>query len=237
MRKFTLLSLLLLIGLTTSFAQKLELHYDYLSPRKYFTSTLTDFIVDKLGNTFYFVDFNYDNNEQGHSMSLAYFEIHREIALTKKGYNGIKFHIEYNDGFLISSSANQAVGANMGFPLNRVWVLGLGYPIKIGKNITLDSYIGYRASSDSDNKDAMVSTAWFNTLFKNKLIFTGFIDVWSRHFETEDKRKLVFLSEPQLWYQITPKFAAGGEVELSYNFTGEKGFKAYPTVGLRYVLK
>ncbi|MFV0505672.1 MAG: DUF5020 family protein [Bacteroidales bacterium] len=237
MKKIILSLLLLFTVAAASTAQKLELHYDYLSPRKYFTSTLTDLVVDKLGNTFYFIDLNYNNNEQGHSMSLAYLEIQREFAFTKKGVDGLKFHVEYNDGFLISSSANPKVGANLGYPLNRVWLLGLGYPIKIGKNIRLDSYIGYRASSDSDNKDAMISTAWFNTLFKNKLIFTGFVDVWSRNFEIEDKRKIVFLSEPQLWYQITPKFAAGCEVELSYNFTGENGFRAYPTVGLRYVLK
>jgi hypothetical protein len=45
---------------------------------------------------------------------------------------------------------------------------------------------------------------------------------------------MVFLSEPQLWFNATKKFSIGSEVELSSNFGGMDGFKVMPTLGAKY---
>ena len=81
------------------------------------------------------------------------------------------------------------------------------------------------------------------------LAFTGFADFWWETLEWgEDKTKGVFISEPQVWYNIGQHFGCdnlhlGGEVELAYNFAGawrknyvdNKGFNASPCLGLKWV--
>jgi hypothetical protein len=61
--------------------------------------------------------------------------------------------------------------------------------------------------------------------------FTGFADLWR---EKTGFGNMVFLSEPQLWYNATKKFSVGGEIELSNNFAGMDGFKMMPTLGAKY---
>ena len=52
--------------------------------------------------------------------------------------------------------------------------------------------------------------------------------------------KFVFLSEPQIWYNVgklfgVPNLHVGGEVELSCNFAGYDGFYARPCLGTKWV--
>jgi hypothetical protein len=61
--------------------------------------------------------------------------------------------------------------------------------------------------------------------------FTGFADLWR---EKTAYGSMIFLSEPQLWYNATKKFSVGGEVELSNNFAGHDGFMVNPTLGAKY---
>jgi len=44
----------------------------------------------------------------------------------------------------------------------------------------------------------------------------------------------VMLSEPQIWYNITPHFSLGSEVEVSYNFAGAEKFYAIPTLATKW---
>jgi hypothetical protein len=82
------------------------------------------------------------------------------------------------------------------------------------------------------------------------LRFSGFADFWGEDVvafaEDPDSDKFlkeghfVFLSEPQLWYNIGQHFGCenlniGGEVELSYDFGTSKGFWARPCAGLKWV--
>ena len=63
-----------------------------------------------------------------------------------------------------------------------------------------------------------------------------------------EETSCVFISEPQLWYQIgqffnCPNLHIGGEVELAYNFAGawrkeyvdNKGFNVSPCLGLKWI--
>jgi hypothetical protein len=77
------------------------------------------------------------------------------------------------------------------------------------------------------------------------LRFSGFADIWGENvinfMEGADKpRKFVFISEPQLWYNIgslfgVPNLNIGGEVELSWNLAGYDGFYARPCIGTKWV--
>ena len=77
------------------------------------------------------------------------------------------------------------------------------------------------------------------------LRFSGFADIWGENvinfMEGADKpQKFVFISEPQIWYNVgkffgVPNFNIGGEVELSCNFAGYDGFKVRPCLGAKWV--
>jgi hypothetical protein len=63
------------------------------------------------------------------------------------------------------------------------------------------------------------------------MTFNGFADVWS---EYGLGGKTVFLTEPQLWYNINKSFSAGGEVEISNNFAGSNDFEVRPTIAIKW---
>lgn len=83
MKKILLLPLFAMLGVTFSFAQNIQLHYDLghsiydelKSSRPKFTTTVEMFKPDKWGSTFFFVDMDYGDNE----IKSAYWEIAREL--------------------------------------------------------------------------------------------------------------------------------------------------------------
>jgi hypothetical protein len=50
----------------------------------------------------------------------------------------------------------------------------------------------------------------------------------------EGGKRLILLSEPQIWYNFTPHFALGSEIELSYNFARFEKFTAIPTIATKW---
>ena len=82
---------------------------------------------------------------------------------------------------------------------------------------------------------------WGLTFANKKCTFSGFIDFW----RAENSKPyhyghgmLVILSEPQFWYNFTPHFSVGSEVEISNNFIyntyDDKTFFINPTVALKW---
>ena len=77
------------------------------------------------------------------------------------------------------------------------------------------------------------------------LRFSGFADIWGENVwnfmeGSTKEQKFVFISEPQIWYNIgqhfgCPNFHIGSEVELSVNFAGYDGFYARPCFGTKWV--
>ena len=87
-----------------------------------------------------------------------------------------------------------------------------------------------------------VTGVWgLNNLFGVEgLTFKGFADFWGNNNTWGDETtKFSFLTEPQLWFNLGQVFDnhldIGGEIELSYNFAGNKGFMCNPCAGLRWV--
>lgn len=94
MRK-AIFALMLLVAMSAQAQTNLQLHYDFGKDRNYVTTTLEMFKPDKWGNTFFFVDFDYNMGEQNHPSSA-----YMEIARCLKFWNGpLSLHVEYNGGF------------------------------------------------------------------------------------------------------------------------------------------
>lgn len=218
MRKFLVLMAVAVSTLT--YAQtNLQLHYDLGANRNYFTSTIERFKPDAKGSTFFFVDMNY--NADG--PMEAYFEIAREL----KFWDGpISAHIEYNGGLHAESGVN--------FQINNAYLLGATYSMNskdFSKGLSLSAmYKNIQGNIDPNN--FQLTAVWYMNMLKGKVSFTGFADFW-REKNVFLGSEYVFLSEPQLWYNLNKTLSVGGEVELGYNFAGVAGFKACPTLAVK----
>ena len=89
--------------------------YDFGNGRQNVTSTLEMFKPDKWGNTFFFVDMEFNNGNDNHPSSA-----YMEIARCLKFWEGpLSAHVEYNGGLLLAGPA--------GFPINNAYLAGVDY--------------------------------------------------------------------------------------------------------------
>lgn len=227
-----------LFGLN-AFGQNLQLHYDYGRAkngdqdinRGYVTATFEHFSIDKLGNTFIFFDFDFGLSTG--NTSLAYTEISRNWQLPHVGK--LQLHTEFNGGLMINGDHF--------IQIPNAWLLGLTYPIQIGK-FTLPVSISYRQQQDAkQGPDFQLTTTWMHNFWKDRITFCGFIDIWTQDKVKFDEgnlhegKQLTILTEPQLWYNINPSISLGGEVEISRNFfIFDNKFKTMPTVAFKWNL-
>lgn len=224
---------LLLATTTWAKSQNLQMHYDFGEDRKMITATLEMFKPDKLGNTFFFVDFDFGGEAADvNGMSLAYWEIARVIK-TEKMPVGI--HAEYNSGF----GQYNANGTNMAFNLGQAWLFGVDYSWNaedFSKGFSIKPL--YKHIVDKHDVSFQLTGVWYWHLLDKKITFSGFADFWKEDsdfdFDGITDAEYIFLTEPQIWFNFNTHFSAGGEVELSNNFGGNKGFMANPTVAIKW---
>lgn len=212
-------------------AQEIQLHYDFLPERDYLTFTFEFFKPDKLGSTFFFTDFNFGRSD---SANLAYFEIARKFNIKNNLIEGLNFHIEYNDGLLMTDDKEDSPENPLGFPINRAFLVGLGFPIKIG-NFTLNTSYLYKNTHGSSGFDGQFTAVWFQNLFNDKVTIRGFLDFWSEDRADGSSKKMILLTEPQFMYNLNKSFSFGSEIEISNNFVPSEEFKIFPTIMVRYV--
>ncbi|MFA9392611.1 MAG: DUF5020 family protein [Prolixibacteraceae bacterium] len=231
MKKFTLIAFLLVATLAVK-SQNLQLHYDFRSDRNYLTTTMEKFAPDAYGSTFFFIDFNHS----AAGPTEAYWEIAREL---KKWDGPLSVHVEYNGGL------NRVIP----LAINNAYLLGGTYSwnapdFSKGYSVSL-MYKNIQANAQgnpTNPHNVQLTGVWYLNMLKGKLSFTGFADLWTeKHTVSNDgfvanfqDVGFVFLSEPQLWYNLNKSFSVGSEVELSYNFAGMAGFKVYPTLGAKW---
>ncbi len=209
--------LLLVFCVSTSvFCQNLQLHHDF--EREHFTTTFELFKMDKYGNTFTFIDFDY-NAENG--INQGYFEIAR-VLKTEKIPVGL--HVEYNGGV--------GMTPNFGYSINAAWIFGVNYS-KGTANWGFSTYAGYKSFKNAGEANYQITGTWYWHLLNSKLTLTGFADVWTENGDGLSGTT-VFLAEPQVWYNLNKTFSIGGEVELSNNFAYTPEFKVRPTLGIKW---
>ena len=225
----------LALGATVHAQTNFQTFYDF--GRKHFTTTLEGFHQDNWGNTFFFIDYDY-NNKDGNkviSPNNTYFEIARCLNFWgDSALAPLSLQVEYNGGFGTWGNLNGVPGVGYGaFPVNSAFLTGVDWFLHSGdfKN-TLNLKLLYKHFVGLPCKVPMQFTAvWgLQDLFGlSGLRFSGFVDFWCEH------DYLVVLSEPQLWFQLFDHFNIGGEVEFSYNFAGMEGFHVMPCIGTKWV--
>ena len=239
----------------------LQIFYDFGKDRNIFTTTLEGFYGDNWGNTFFFIDYDYQLNNS--APNGTYFEIARCLNFwqnTKLG--GLSVQVEYNGGRYNFYGINHAFLAGLDYFLHskdfrncfnfKVLYKWIDYGIPDDPNHTRQTYLN--GDLYKSNVPLQFTFVWgMQDLFGLKgLRFSGFVDVWgedvyawaekpaSKYYMKKDQ--LVVISEPQLWYNVGQHFGCdnlniGGEVELSVDFGSCKGFWARPCVGLKWVFE
>ena len=210
-------------------AQNIQLHYDY--GREHLTSTLEVYKTDRLGATFAFIDFDYNNKGSSglQNASLAYGEIARYFKIPK--VSNLSATIQYNDGLM-----NIVNGS-----FNPVWLSGAQYAFRVGKQTFPIDFL-VRKEINTDGLTFQLTYVW--SYLWRKLEIAGFVDIWSTGANGFPAKKIVILSEPQFWYKLTSAIYVGGEIEISRNFSGawsknkvftEDEIFILPTLGVKWV--
>lgn len=237
--------LLLSVG---AFAQtNLQVFYDFGENRKMVTTTLEMFKSDDWGSTFFFVDYDYYNQDfrdtevlgakpykNIYGASGSYFEIARSLNFWQESALGaLSAHVEFNAG--------------VGFT-TRNWLFGAEYFMHsddFANTLTLEVLYKTFSPNSESHLPLQLTAVWgMSNLFGVEgLTFSGFADVWGEDgpYADQDKseKSLTFISEPQLWYNVgslfnCPNFNVGGEVEISSNFAGNQGLMVNPCLGVKW---
>ena len=250
MKKIIFIAAAMLATIGTVQAQNVQLHYDFgrdinkplngdNGDRQRMTLTYENFSADKWGSWFYFVDLDfYSRGMQG-----AYTEISREFTVAKPSDNvSLAAHIEYDGGFcsgrrnawtsifqqaaLIGPAIN---GHNADF--STTWSAQVLYKQLFKDAVDNKAYASFQLTG-----------VWSTTFCNKALTFTGFADLW-RGQKANGHGQLVFLTEPQLWYNFNTiwpgvNLSLGTEVEFSNNFCmnyydGKTCF-VNPTIALKW---
>ena len=228
-------------------AQNIQLHYDLghslyeeLTNRQSVTTTVEMFKADKLGSNYFFTDLDY----HGDGMMGAYWEISREFNISKN--KRFAAHIEYNGGV----TSGETEGWYNGNRFQHAVLVGPAYnwhSSDFSTTFSLQTMYKYYFKNAHANLDAFhgfqLTGVWSHTFANGLCTFSGFADLWRN---PNVRGKLIFLSEPQFWFNLNTlkgmdgvNLSLGTEVELSNNFVYDEAgrndkFYAIPTIAAKW---
>jgi len=198
-----------------------QLHRDF--DREITTTTLELFHMDKLGTTFFFTDFDFDEVGQHGS----YFEVARNFRVIRSSGGNLNLSVQYNDGTL-DLPEKVIPGA---------FLYGLAFDnLHVGP-----ARLEFQTLA---RKEFAASLSWQLTLvwlapLQPYLTFCGYVDV---NGDQRHGGRTRVQSEPQLKF-LWQQWAIGSEVEVSRNFLPaalegqrlkENKWYAHPTIFLQY---
>lgn len=248
--KKIVLSMFALLACSVASAQfNLQLHYDLGSKlydeqagRQDFTITAEYFNADKLGSTYIFIDLDQNCKGMGGTVG-AYAEIGRDFTFAKINNSNCSFtaHIEYDGGLNLNGNVFQ--------PAALIGPAFQWHSNDFSKTFTVQ--VLYKQFFKHQGCDAVsgfqITPVWGINFAHGLCTFSGFADLWygyTSKFDYQGQTKgLVFLTEPQFWFNVIGKnsqggkFSIGTEMEISNNFifaNSNKLFFVNPTLAAKY---
>lgn len=229
------------------YAQDIQLHYDLgravydnLSPRQSITTTVEMFKPDRLGNTYFFIDMDYESD----GVMGAYWEISREFNLSNNKQWAA--HVEYNGGVTTGKLADSYYGNRFqqAVLLGGAWNWHSG---DFARTFSLQALYRYTFKNSHTGAHAyngfQCTAVWGVNFAHGFCTFSGYGDVW---YDRSVNGNLTFSSEPQFWFNMDKikgwkdiHLSLGTEVEVSNNFVWDSEgtnnkFYAIPTVAVKW---
>ena len=238
MKKSIILFFLTTLTAVSVNAQNIQLHYDFgrhiysteEKGRQDVTATFENFSADDLGSWYYFVDLDLDKD----GVMGAYSEVSREFTIAKATESSsFAAHVEFDGGMGRGGSYQSAAlfggawnGHNADF--STTYSVQAMYKQFFKQSGGIDAYASFQLTG-----------VWSTTFANKACTFSGFIDFW-RGEGAYHHGKLIILTEPQIWWNITPKVSVGSEFEISnnfvYNTANDKSFFINPTLAVKFNL-
>lgn len=260
MRKLFLCVLAQVMAIAAFSQVNVQLHYDLgkaTNPdsedgRQPVTTTVEMFKADKLGSTFFFIDMDYRSKKTGSTtrgVVGAYWEVSRDFTFAKVKDSNVSFtaHGEYNGGLNQTGPFQQCILVGPALQ----W-----HNDDFRKTFTFQALYKHMLKGNGvDGHASFQTTAVWGITFANDLCtFSGFADLWYAQTpknvykgkQGSDQRGLIFLTEPQFWFNIVNRHSAnnklsiGTEWELSNNFVwynaakSKRSFYWNPTIALKW---
>ncbi|UBM62230.1 DUF5020 family protein [Candidatus Sulfidibacterium hydrothermale] len=235
MKRFFLLFLGFVLSLTTFAQTDIQLHWVFgaKDQQAHLLSTVESFNVDKWGSTYFFIDMNYKVSDNLYGVNTSYWEISRNLRFWKPP---IDFHVEYNGGF----GMYEATPYNGAYEIKNAWLFGGQYTWAskdFNKIFILE--LLYKYIVREDYPSFQITGVWKLNFFKKKLTVSGFFDFWHENKDythsdgTTNHTNMVFLSQPQFWYNFGQHFSMGSEIDLENNFIIEN-FRIVATAAVKW---
>lgn len=247
MKKTLLFAAMVLVAIGLKSQTNIQELYDF--NRGHFTTTVEMFKPDKWGSTFFFTDIYHNNNCSFPTDN--YWEISRSLNFwSNSKLAALSAHVEWNGGLGYRNDIN------FGYGVSNTWLLGVEYFLhSVDFNNTFTFQLLYRHITENVNNGIsyipiQLTFVWGlkNLLGVSGLTFSGYFDVWGNKQQwAGEETNWVVMGEPQLWYNIGQHFGCenlhlGGEVEITYNFSGaypanyldRKGLNVAPCLGLKW---
>lgn len=240
---FTIIALSVVCAV--SYSQNVQLHYDLghtidkdLTNRQSVTTTVEMFKADKLGNTFFFTDIDYQKD----GVMGAYWEISREFNVSKNGQWAV--HAEYDGGITSDKESKMATRFQHAFLCGAAWNWAAA---DFSKTFSLQAMYKYHFNGQNawnrPFSSFQATMVWGITFAEKLCTFAGFCDVW---YDKSVNGNWIVVSEPQFWFNLNAlkgfdgiNLSLGTEVELSNNFVFDENgrnnrFYAIPTVAAKW---
>jgi len=223
--------LTIFIGFVANAQTNVQVQYDF-GRTNLVTTTLEGNYVDSWGSTYFFADFDLGKDIKG-----SYGEFSRSLNFWQNSkLKDLSAQVEFD------------AGVYKDFVVNPALLVGINYTFHDieFKKWMLQFQVLYKTFFNKEHSVVPVqgTAVWsvFDTLGVKGLTFMGFADFWFQDQETSrGKRSVVFLSEPQLWYNVgrwigVSNLDVGGEVEFGGNFdiSSKYDFTVYPSAGIKW---
>ena len=251
MKKVVFVAALMLAFVGAKAQTNIQEMYDF--NRGHLTTTLEMFKTDNYGSTFFFNDIYHPTDQI--TPTGYYTEIARAINVWQHtALAPLSLHVEWNGGQFASNAWLFGVEYFLhNESYTNTFTFELMYKRISGQKQINEIPAEFRAYDKVSDIPIQFTFVWgMQDIFGVQgLRFNGFADIWGENVvnfaecnwadpDSVKERKFVFISEPQLWYNVgqhfgCPNLHVGTEIELSCNFAGYDGFKVRPCLGTKWV--
>ncbi len=246
------LALLCLVAAPKVQAQNIQFHYDlgrYLYPevqagRPYTTLTFEQQSVDKYGDTFYFVDMNF----QAQGAVAANWKILRNLKFWK---GPISWHLRYDGGMRFTNTGVNDPKPRPAISIKDAFFTGVTYTyLRPDRKLMISltpSYKYIKGHHKPHNWEGVV--VWKYAPGNGLFSATGFLTFWQEEHswinpatrQVADVTNYKLMSQPQFWLNLNKlkgiskdfNLSVGTEVRISNNVDTNK-FLVVPTLALKW---